>query len=181
MKNDPSTKPTEVRPSCRPYSNSVAWSSRSDIGSSRTFHSPNEKNIRAPTMNSDRRTGVPNSVLRPDLRFATMTADARLVLRDRHRVAAHQRDQHRAHDERQRVDDEGHPQIDAGEEAGAGEADRGRAERGDRQERVGGGELLVARDLGDQAVVGRVEELSDAGVEQQQGVQARRWRSRRCR
>src|SRR5215207_6868332 len=46
MKNDPITKPTEVSPSWRPYSNSVAWSSRSDIGSSRTFHSPNEKNIR---------------------------------------------------------------------------------------------------------------------------------------
>ena len=74
MKNEPSTNPTEVRPSCRPYSNSVAPSSRIENGSSRTFHSPNEKNMNAPTRNSERRTGVPNRVAMPDLRFATMTA-----------------------------------------------------------------------------------------------------------
>ena len=32
-------------------------------GRSSTFHSPNEKNISAPTTNSDRMTGVPHSVL----------------------------------------------------------------------------------------------------------------------
>ena len=38
MNSDPSTKPTDVSPSWSPYSNSVAWSSRSDIGSRSTFH-----------------------------------------------------------------------------------------------------------------------------------------------
>ena len=28
MNSEPTTKPTDVSPSCRPYSNSVAWSSR---------------------------------------------------------------------------------------------------------------------------------------------------------
>ena len=74
MKNEPSTKPTDVSPSCRPYSNSVAPSSRIENGSNRTFHSPNEKNMNAPTRNRERRTGVPNSVPMPDRRFATITA-----------------------------------------------------------------------------------------------------------
>ena len=58
----------------------------------------------------------------------------------------------------------------AREEAGTGEPDGGRAERGDRQERVRRRELLVARELGDDAVVGRIEELLDAGVDEQQQV-----------
>ena len=55
----------------------------------------------------------------------------------------------------------------------AGEADGGRAERRDGQERVRPCELLVARHLGDQAVVGGIEELLHAGIEEQQDVQAR--------
>ena len=74
MNSEPTTKPTEVRPSCRPYSNSVAWSSRIENGSSRTFHRPNEKNMNAPTMNSERMIGVPNRVPMPARRFSTMTA-----------------------------------------------------------------------------------------------------------
>ncbi len=74
MKNDPATKPTEVRPSWSPYWNSVAPSVEIVNGRSRTFHSPNEKNMKAPTMNSERMIGVPTSVDMPDLRLATMTA-----------------------------------------------------------------------------------------------------------
>ena len=67
MKNEPTTKPTEVRPSWSPYSNSVAPRTLIENGSSRTFHRPNEKNMNAPTMNSERMTGVPNSVAMPGL------------------------------------------------------------------------------------------------------------------
>ena len=74
MNSEPITKPTEVRPSWSPYWNSVAWSVLSVNGRSRTFHRPNEKNIRAPTTNSERMIGVPNSVARPERRFSTMTA-----------------------------------------------------------------------------------------------------------
>ena len=74
MKNEPTTNPTDVRPSWSPYSNSVARSSRIENGRSSTFHSPNAKNMNAPTRNSERMTGVPNSVAMPDRRFSTMTA-----------------------------------------------------------------------------------------------------------
>ena len=74
MKNEPTTKPTDVRPSCRPYSNSVAPSSRIENGSKRTFHRPNEKNMNALTRNRERMMGVPHSVPIPDRRFATITA-----------------------------------------------------------------------------------------------------------
>ena len=74
MKNEPTTKPTEVSPSWRPYSNSVACSSRSEKGRSNRFHRPNARNMNVPTMNSERMTGVPNNVARPDFRLATMTA-----------------------------------------------------------------------------------------------------------
>ena len=74
MKNEPSTNPTEVRPSWRPYSNSVASSTVIENGRSRTFHRPNEKNMIAPTRNRERRIGVPNSVPIPLRRFSTMTA-----------------------------------------------------------------------------------------------------------
>ena len=73
MKNEPTTKPTDVRPSWRPYWNSVAPRTWSENGSSRTFHRPNEKNMNAPTMNSERMIGVPNSTDMPDFRFSTMT------------------------------------------------------------------------------------------------------------
>ena len=73
MKNDPTTKPTEVRPSWSPYSNSVAPSSRIENGSRSTFHSPKEKNMKALTRNSERRIGVPIRVVMPDRRFSTIT------------------------------------------------------------------------------------------------------------
>ena len=74
MKNEPATKPTEVSPSCNPYWNSVAPRTCSENGRSRTFHRPNEKNMNAPTPNSERMIGVPNSVDKPDFRLSTMTA-----------------------------------------------------------------------------------------------------------
>ena len=74
MKNEPTTKPTEVRASWRPYWNSVAPSTFSENGSSRTFHSPNEKNMKEPTTNSERIVGVPSSVRIPERRFSTTTA-----------------------------------------------------------------------------------------------------------
>ena len=73
MKNEPATKPTDVRPSCSPYSNSVAPRTCNEKGRSRTFHRPNEKNMNAPTANSERMIGVPNSVDSPDFRLSTMT------------------------------------------------------------------------------------------------------------
>ena len=73
MKNEPTTKPTEVRPSWIPYWNSVAPRTVSENGSSSTFHRPNEKNIKAATMKIERMTGVPISVTMPAFRFAAMT------------------------------------------------------------------------------------------------------------
>jgi hypothetical protein len=49
-----------------------------------------------------------------------------------------------------------------GQEPGGGEADRGRAERADREERVRRGELLLRRDVRQHALLGRVEELLHA-------------------
>src|SRR5918994_4402783 len=74
MSSEPTTNPTEVSPSCSPYSNSVAPSSRIENGSSSTFHSPKATNMNAPTTNSERMIGVPNSTDMPDFRLATMTA-----------------------------------------------------------------------------------------------------------
>ena len=74
MKNEPTTNPTEVRPSCRPYWNSVACRVLRVNGRSRTFHTPNEKNMKAPTTKSDRMIGVPNRTVIPDFRLLTMTA-----------------------------------------------------------------------------------------------------------
>ena len=74
MKNEPRTNPTEVRPSWRPYWNSVAPRTLRVNGRSRTFHRPNAKNMNAPTTKSERMTGVPNNVDMPDFRLATMTA-----------------------------------------------------------------------------------------------------------
>ncbi len=92
MSSEPTTKPTDVRPSWRPYSNSVAPRVVIENGRSRTFHSPNATNMNAPTMNSDRMIGVPNRVPMPAFRFATMTATDASSSGVRHRVAAHQRD-----------------------------------------------------------------------------------------
>ena len=69
----PATKPTEVRPSWRPYSNSVAWRASIANGRRRTFQRPNERKIGAPETNSDRRIGVLARVVTPSLRFATTT------------------------------------------------------------------------------------------------------------
>ena len=57
-----------------PYWNSVAPRTCSAKGSNRTFHSPKAKNMKAPTMNSERMIGVPKSVAMPDFRFDTITA-----------------------------------------------------------------------------------------------------------
>ena len=73
MNSEPTTKPTEVRPSCNPYSNSVAPRSSMENGRSRTFHRPKATNMNAPTMNSERMMGVPNRIPRPSFRLATMT------------------------------------------------------------------------------------------------------------
>ena len=67
------TKPTDVTPSWRPYSNSVAPRARIANGSSRTFHSPNERKTGAPATNSERRTGVLTRVAMPSFRFSTTT------------------------------------------------------------------------------------------------------------
>ena len=53
----PTTKPTDVTPSWRPYSNSVAWRALSANGRSRTFHRPNDRKTGAPEMKSERRIG----------------------------------------------------------------------------------------------------------------------------
>ena len=74
IRRDPTTKPTEVRPSWRPYSNSVACRTVMENGSSSTFHRPKATNMNAPTKNSDRMMGVPNSVTMPLFRFAKMTS-----------------------------------------------------------------------------------------------------------
>ena len=71
--NEPATKPSEVSPSWRPYSNSVAPSSSMENGRSSTFHSPKATNMNAPTTNSERMMGVPNRIPKPSLRLATMT------------------------------------------------------------------------------------------------------------
>ncbi len=74
MNSEPITNPTDVRPSCSPYSNSVAPSSLIENGRSSTFQSPNATNMNAPTRKSERIIGVPNSTAIPDLRFSTITA-----------------------------------------------------------------------------------------------------------
>jgi hypothetical protein len=65
-------EPDRVSPP-KPYSNSVACRTLIDIGSRRTFHRPNAKNINAPTANSDRMIGVPIKVAKPSRRLATTT------------------------------------------------------------------------------------------------------------
>jgi hypothetical protein len=73
MKKLPMTKPTDVRPSWRPYSNSDPFRTRMDIGRSRTFHSPNDRNTGAPTMKIERRIGVLQRYLAPLFRFWATT------------------------------------------------------------------------------------------------------------
>ncbi len=129
MKNEPTTKPTEVRPSCSPYWNSVAPRTFSENGSRSTFHSPNEKNISAATMKIERMTGVPISVTMPAFRFGGDDPHAGILVRLRHRIAAHQRDAAGREQERRGIEDERPLQPDrAGQQPRAGEPDRGRAE-----------------------------------------------------
>ena len=86
---------------------------------------------------------------------------------------AHQGHEQCADDERPGVEDERPGEPDrAGQETGPGEPDGGRSERGDRQEGVGRRQFLIGRHLGDETLVGRVEELLHAGVEQDEEVQA---------
>ena len=59
------------------------------------------------------------------------------------------------------------------DQPGHGEPDRGGPEGRDLEERVRRGQLVVARDLGDQGLVGRVEELLDAGVDEDRDEQQR--------
>ena len=67
----PKTKPSDVRPSWSPYWNSVPPRVSMANGSSRTFHSPNEKRTGAKTISVERRIGVRTSRPTPDLRLAT--------------------------------------------------------------------------------------------------------------
>src|SRR3954470_12791334 len=71
MNRLPTTNPIEVTPSWIPYSNSVAPSTLIAIGSSSTFHRPNEKNTGAPSRNSERSMGVPRMVRIPSRRLST--------------------------------------------------------------------------------------------------------------
>ena len=73
MKKLPMTNPTDVRPSCSPYSNSVPSRTRIDIGRSRTFHSPNDRNTGAPTRKIERRIGVRQRYRAPLFRLSTTT------------------------------------------------------------------------------------------------------------
>ena len=68
------TKPTDVRPSWRPYWKSSPWSGPSAIGRSRTFHRPNEMKTGSPTRNVERRSGDAHRKLIPVRRFAMTTA-----------------------------------------------------------------------------------------------------------
>src|SRR4029078_13729103 len=67
-------------------------------------------------------------------------------------------------EERQGIDVEGERdlvRLQRGQETGRRETDGGRAERRDRQERVRLRQLLLAGDLGEHALPGRIEELPD--------------------
>ena len=141
--------------------------------------------MKAPTRNSERMIGVPNRVAMPDLQVRDDDRDARLVFRLRHRVAAHQRDQHGAqtrNDTASMRNAHVRPTVLASRPAPA-KPIAVEPNDGDREERVGRRELLVAGHLRDEAVVGRVEELLDAGVQEQQERTARaaRWPRSRSR
>ena len=182
MKNEPMTKPTEVRPSCRPYWNSVAPSSLSEKGRSKTFQRPKEKNMNEPTMNSDRIIGVPRSAPRPERRLSTMTP----TLASSSGVGMGYRPISEMHRAAQRNDaasmTKAHtsPTLPASSPAPAKPMAVDPKLAIDR-EGVGRRELLVAGDLGDEAVVGGVEELLDPGVDEEQERTGREGRSRRSR
>ena len=174
----PATKPTEVRPSWRPYSNSVAWRASMANGRRITFQRPNERKIGAPEMNSERRIGVRREGRDAVLQVRQDDADARLLLgldlADPDEDEAGGREE-----ERQRVQVERPVDVERGrQQARQGEADRGRPERADHDPRVRRGELLVRRDLRQQGVVGRVEELRDRADQRRPRRTGRRCRPR---
>ena len=116
--------------------------------------------------------GVPKRVAKPDFRFSTTTA----TLASSSGVGIGWRLMKAMHAAEKRnvagVDDERPVEVHgARQQAGRGEPDRGRAERRDRQERVRVQQLLVGSQLGDEAVVRRIEELLHAGVDEDQYVQ----------
>ena len=65
------TNPSDVRPSWRPYSNSVPPSVSMANGRRRTFQRPNANRTGAKTISVERRIGVPTRTPSPDLRFET--------------------------------------------------------------------------------------------------------------
>src|SRR3954447_2909379 len=73
MNSEPTTNPTDVSPSWRPYSNSVAWRTRNANGSRRTFQSPTEKKYGTAIRKIVRNAGVPTSTANPSRRLVTTT------------------------------------------------------------------------------------------------------------
>ena len=98
-------------------------------------------------------------------------ADAgRLFLDDR--ADGDEQDERGGDEERQRIEVEGDlDRCERCEQAGGGEADRRRAEAADRQEGVGCRQLLVGRDVGEDAFLRRIEELGDGGVDEDDDVE----------
>ena len=76
----PITKPTEVKPSWRPYSNSVAWSARIAIGRSSTFHRPNEKQTGSGDQEACAGAASATGTATPSFRLSTIDADRRRLL-----------------------------------------------------------------------------------------------------
>ena len=64
----------EVNPSCKPYSNSVAFNAFNANGNNSVFDKPKEISTTTCTENNDRRTGVLNSCRTPARRFRTTMA-----------------------------------------------------------------------------------------------------------
>src|SRR5436309_15696013 len=69
MNRAPATKPTEVSPSCRPYSNSVAPTTLIAIGSNSTVQKPNDRRTGKVRKKAERRTGVDQRDRAPPFRF----------------------------------------------------------------------------------------------------------------
>ena len=167
----PTTKPTEVKPSWRPYSNSVACSTSDRQRQEQDVPQPERRGRPgAPSRSSERRIGVSDKVATPSLRFSTTTptlvSSSALDLAD---LDA---------EEQAGREEEGQPRRcrtasrcrRRRQEAGSGEPDGGRAERADRRN-----ELAEASSSSD-AISGRtlshrVEELRDRADEHNGHVQ----------
>ena len=118
-----------------------------------------------------RRIGVDDRYRKPSLQAVDHDADAGGLLRD-DRSHGDEQDERGRDEERQRVEVEG--DLDRGqrrEQAGGREPDRRRAEAADRQEGVGCCELLVGGDVGDDALLRRIEELGDGRVDEDDDVE----------